>query len=154
MTYPIAEAYIRPSHDSRRAFYRQLQIVERLDSPFNFRWKNNTKRIRLAKEAAYERFRDWQNGFLDLYKQANSEYDKLKHEKPIGPYRKDALYHNINPIFHNIAAYNVKGNGFYYGQMKRNLEAVLQRLEERDFFALRDYVLFLIVNTDKESKNA
>ncbi len=146
-----AEEQAAVEEDVRKAFYKRLHFLERIDSPFNFRWRSDPKPIQRAREAAYVAFREWRKDLSELFSQAHSQYDRLKREKPLGPYRKDALYHNLYPIFHNIGAYHVHGNEFYRRQMRQNLPAVIERLEERRFFALRDYVLFLIEDTERDT---
>jgi curved DNA-binding protein CbpA len=146
--------YKEHTDNNRLAFYVQLMRLERTDTPFNFFKKRDEKKVSMLKAETYRCFREWRKDLSELYVKANQQYDQLKKEKPLGPYRKHALYYNLHPFFHNITAFQVLGNEFYFHQLKQNLNAVVARLEEREFFALKDYLLFLIHDAENGSAAA
>ena len=143
---PAQDRPTRP--DPRLEFYESLHILERVDTPFNFSRHRDAGRIQRLKEEAREWFSRWRPELGELHAMASAQYDQLKRERPAGPYRKDDLYSNVSPFFNNITCFHVMGNQFYFQQMRRNLAAVTQRLEQRHMHALRDYVLMLIADSE------
>ena len=133
--------------DPRLEFYESLHILERVDTPFNFSRHRDAGRIQHLKEETREWFSLWRPELGELHAMASAQYDQLKRERPAGPYRKDDLYSNLYPFFNNITCFHVMGNQFYLQQMRRNLAAVTERLEQRHMHALRDYVLALIADS-------
>jgi hypothetical protein len=133
--------------DPRLEFYEALHALERVDTPFNFSRNRDPARIRRLRDEARAWFVAWQPGLAGLYGRAGAEYDTLRGERPAGPYRKDDLYSNVRPYFHNVTSYHVLGNEFYVHQVRRNLDAVLDRLDQRGMAALKEYLLLLIADT-------
>jgi hypothetical protein len=137
-----------PEPDPRLEFYESLHILERVDTPFNFSRHKDLTRIQRLKEETRRWFDRWHPDLGELYAKASAQYDQLKRERPAGPYRKDDLYCNVYPFFHNITCYHVMGNRFYSQQMKRNLSAVRARLDDRQMDALQSLLLMLIADAD------
>jgi hypothetical protein len=132
------------SENHRLAYYQILQKLERIDKPYSFRRNENLPRISELKSQASFHFNKWDAGNQKLYAEADHDYDRLKTEKPSGPYMKNALAINVGPIFHNIIAYHLTGETFYRKQVKQNLPAVLQKLADHHCQALRGFLEVLI----------
>ncbi len=142
---PLGQSPALPiAKNSRLAYYQALQKLQSLDSPFSFNKSDNVGAITEAKDRAWEHFRKWNGTHDGLYWQAQHEYERLKAEKPSGPYLKHALALNVSPVFHNIIAYHLTGIGFYRKQVKQNLNAILERLVDGGYSSLRDFLLLLI----------
>jgi hypothetical protein len=135
-------------NNSRLAFYQALQRLQVLDAPYTFHRAENQQVIAQSKRHARECFAKWNGDCSKLYGQAQQEYDRLKAGKPSGPYLKNALALNVSPVFHNIIAYHLTGIGFYKKQVKQNLQAILQRLVDGGYCALRDFIQSLIDDMD------
>jgi len=131
-----------PNH--RLAYYQILQKLERIDKPYSFHRRQNMKEIEEFKAEAYSHFINWKGEYGRLYSDSDQDYDRLKTEKPSGPYMKHALAVNVSPVFHNIVAYHLTGMPLYKKQLKQNLGAVLQRLTDHECQALREFVELLI----------
>jgi hypothetical protein len=134
--------------NNRLAFYQVLQRLQSLDSPYSFNRSDHLAAITESKHRAWEYFWEWDGAHGRLYRQAQHEYDRLKAEKPSGPYLQHALALNVSPVFHNIITYHLTGIGFYKRQVKQNLSAILQRLLDGGYSALRDFLLLLIQDMD------
>ncbi len=148
---------VAPSH--RLAYYQTLHKLERIDKPYSFHRSQNLKVIHELKAGAYSHFVTWKGEYRGLYSDSDRDYDRLKAEKPSGPYMKHALAVNVSPVFHNIVNYHLTGMLFYKTQLKQNLMAVLQRLTDHECHALREFIELLIHDMDNgpavfgESKN-
>jgi hypothetical protein len=144
---PVTEENEAPkpvSKNHRFAYYQILQKLEQIDKPYSFHRGENLPSIMELKSEAIFHFNNWDPGNQKLYAEADRDYDRLKTEKPSGPYMKNALAINVSPVFHNIIAYHLTGIAFYRKQVKQNLQAVLQRLTEHNCQALRAYIEVLI----------
>ncbi len=128
----------------RLAYYQKLQELELIDKPYSFHRRENAGRIWERKAEACSHFRIWNSRHEKLYVDADRDYDRLKAEKPLGPYLKHALAINVSPVFHNIIAYHLTGMVFYKKQVNQNLKAILQRLVEEDCGALKEFIELLI----------
>lgn len=128
----------------RLAYYQKLQELEQIDKPYSFHRRENAGRIRECKAEACSHFRIWNGRHEKLYMDADRDYDRLKAEKPLGPYLKHALAINVSPVFHNITAYHLTGMMFYKKQVNQNLKAILHRLLEEDCEALKEFIELLI----------
>ena len=139
-----------PIRDERLLFYREFYRLERMDKPWAFnRYYFSRQEIELGRQRASEYFSQWQPEREDLYRQANREYDLIKREKPLGPYRKQALLFNLSSVFHNILSYQLTGLQFYRRQLRQNLAVVLFQLEQRKFRELVEFVQFLIADMER-----
>jgi hypothetical protein len=135
----------------RFLFYREFFRLERIDKPYAFNWQSSARRdIEQTKQNAFMYFSKWNPDLADLYIQANKYYDKIKLEKPAGPYMKYALLYNLSPVFHNILAYQLTGLKLYKLQLKQNLPAIMSKLDERQFRELKDYINLLISDMDNK----
>jgi hypothetical protein len=67
----------------------------------------------------------------------------------MGPYLKHALALNVRPIYHNIIAFHLTGQGLYAKQAQQNISAVMHRLSEKGCHALHGFITFLF----KDIKN-
>ena len=132
------------SKNHRLAFYQVLQKLERIDKPYNFHREENLPSILELKSEASYHFQNWNPKNQRLYTEADRDYDRLKTEKPGGPYMKNALAINVSPVVHNIVAYHLTGVSFYKKQVKQNLQAVLQKLTDQHCQALRAFIEVLI----------
>ncbi len=129
---------------SRLSFFRHLRCLEAFDFPFNRDRDTYTRDLAYLKERALSCFTGWREADAGLYVEARRELDLIGSEMPHGPYRKHALYLNLRPVLHNITAYHLTGLQYYKIQMKQNLAAVLERLDERKLDNLKKYLLLLI----------
>jgi hypothetical protein len=133
----------RPANH-RLAYFRVLQNLERMDRPYGFHRARNLERIMELKSRARFHFERWNAGNQALYDAADRDYDRLKAEKPSGPYMKNALAINISPVFYNILAYHLTGYIFYKKQVKQNLQAVMQKLADHRCQALKGFLEVII----------
>ena len=133
--------------DYRLLFYKEFYRLERMDKPWAFnRYYFSRQEIELGKQRAFEYFSQWQPERMDLYQEANRNYDLVKLEKPLGPYRKQALLFNLSSVFHNILSYQLTGLQFYRRQLRQNLAVVLLQLEQRRLHETRRIRRFLIAD--------
>jgi hypothetical protein len=128
----------------RLAYYQILQKLELIDKPYSFNRQQNSKRIKELKAEAYFHFSTWNGQNEKIYVDADQDYDRLKSEKPLGPFMKHAMAINVSPIFHNIVTYHLTGMMFYRKQVNQNLKAVLQRLVKKKCQALKEFIELLI----------
>jgi hypothetical protein len=89
-------------------------------------------------------FRRWGARGIDFYGKADQEFDKIKNEKPEGPYLKKALGLNLIPVFHNIIMFHLTGRMVYKKQVRQNLDAILDRLKKSHHLAMKEYIEFLV----------
>lgn len=132
----------------RLAYFQILEKLERIDKPYSFHRPQNMTAIRALQDEAELHFRDWNGRHDQLYVAADREYDRIKSEKPSGPYMQHALAITISPIFHNIVAYHLTGMAFYRKQVNQNLKAILQRLDAEGYHALKQFIELLIDDMD------
>ena len=137
------------SSDYRLLFYKEFYQLERIDRPYPFNKHYHCRQeIREVRERVDSYFLKWNKENADLHTRAHEEYERIKGEKPRGPYRKHALLCNVSPIFHNILSYQLTGLPFYRKQLEQNFDAVMYKLEMRGFEALTEYIRFLIADLD------
>jgi hypothetical protein len=142
---PMKAGSAKPaSKNHRLAYFQILQKLERMDRPYNFHRTENLGHILQLKHEASLHFGKWDAANRRLYEEADRDYDRLKTEKPSGPYMKNALALNISPVVHNIVAYHLTGIAFYKKQVRQNLPAVLQKLSDHQCRALRGFLEVLI----------
>ena len=133
----------------RLLFYKEFYTLERIDKPYAFnRYYNTREDIDRARQRTLEFFSNWKPDRVELYKQANVIYDRIKLEKPRGPYRRHALLFNLSPVFHNILSYQLSGIEFYRKQLKQNFNVIMHQLEERGFGRLVEYIEFLVADME------
>jgi curved DNA-binding protein CbpA len=145
------DRHIEPSAstDYRLLFYKELYKLERIDKPYAFnKYYVTQTEIALARQRAFEYFSKWKSGSIDLYERMQREYDRIKAEKPRGPYMKFAMLFNLSPVFHNITSYQMTGLIFYKKQLKQNLSAIIAKLEERRMEGLVEFIRLLIVDME------
>ena len=132
----------------RLRFFRAFKEQQDLELAFKISGRRRKVTLQTADDTVSACFRDWKEDYAGLYKTAWEQYLHIRKEKPEGPYRKKALYFNLRPVLHNIISFHLTGRRFYHTQVRQNLAAVMQRLVERDFFALKQYLEFLIADME------
>jgi hypothetical protein len=132
------------AENHRLAFYQALQKLERIDKPYAFHRKESITKINDLKMQARYHFNRWGGMDPRIYMEADRDYDRLKAEKPSGPYMKNALAINVIPIVHNIVAYHLTGIDFYKKQVKQNLQAVMGKLDDHCCATLRTFIELLL----------
>jgi hypothetical protein len=131
----------------RLLFYREFYHLERIDRPYAFnKHYHSEEEIELAKRRVHEYFSEWRGECIDLHTQAQEMYDRIKKQKPRGPYRKHALFYNLSPVFHNILSYQLTGSPYYRKQLAQNFDAVIYELERGGFDRLIEYIHFLMAD--------
>ena len=131
--------------DYRLLFYREFYKLERLDKPYAFnKYYFTQAEIEASRLRSFEYFSKWKSESVELYSEAQRQYDRIKAEKPRGPYMKYAMLFNLSPVLHNILSYQMTGLLFYKKQLKQNLSAVFSKLEERSMQSLLDFIQLLI----------
>ena len=110
----------------RLEFFRQLKKLEAIDTPYTYR--RDWKQITPAKAAALEMFDKWSACDHEFYTNADIEYDRVKSEKPEGPYLKKALGLNLLAVFDNVIMFHLTGRIVYQKQVRQNFKAILDRL--------------------------
>jgi hypothetical protein len=131
----------------RLAFFQQLHVIESLEAPYAIKPADYIKTMKEARLKAYHSFKNWKRDFIDVYVKANEEYELIKLHKPDEPYLRDALNLNLMPVFHNIISFHLTGNHIYKTQMRRNIAAILHRLDQEKLAALKEYISFLIADS-------
>jgi hypothetical protein len=136
----------KESSNHRLEFFRQLKKLEAIDTPYAFH--RDYGQINPIKALAVETFRKWGPRTVEFYTGADLEYDRIKREKPEGPYLKKALGLNLVPVFHNIIMFHLTGRIVYKKQVRQNLGAILDRLAKGGHFTLKEYIEFLVADLD------
>ncbi len=137
--------------DFRLLFFQELQKLDTLELPHNHTNNEIEEKIKEVKEFIRIYFKKWKEEYYELFNSANSEYEQIKKEKPannLANLRKPALYRNLRPVFFNLCSFHITGIQFYQRQLKRNLDLIILRLEEKKYFALKNFLLFLIKDAD------
>ena len=154
--YEEARAYLAESQRSkgdsggmivrnhRLAFFRQLRLVETLEVPYVYHRENKLGELRTAKETALNELSCWKKELIDLYKEADGEYVRIKSERPEGPYLKHALALNIRPLVHNLISFHITGRDVYAKQARQNLSGIMHQLTENRCYALCQFLTFLL----------
>jgi len=132
----------------RLAYFQLLEKLERIDKPYSFHRQQNSNTIRALQDEAQLHFSGWAGLHEHLYLAADREYDRIKAGKPSEPSPQHALAITISPVFHNIVAYHLTGMSFYRKQVNQNLKAILQRLVEEGYPALKEFIELLISDMD------
>jgi hypothetical protein len=128
----------------RLAFFRHLRLVESLELPYAYHRDTNAEELRAAKEAAMNELAGWKKELVDLYRDADSDYVRIKSERPEGPYLKHALALNIRPLVHNLVSFHITGRELYAKQARQNLSGILHQLAENRCHALCRFLTFLL----------
>lgn len=130
----------------RLGFFQQLKRLEATDPPYAYH--RDEKQIKAIKEAAAEMFNRWGPRDIEFHTNADLEYDRIKTEKPEGPYLKKALALNLLPVFHNVIMFHLTGRIVYRKQVRQNLGSILDRLEKSRHVALKEYIEFLVADME------
>ena len=128
----------------RLAFFRQLRLVESLEVPYAYHREKKTEELRAAKDAALNELACWKKELVDLYRDADGEYVRIKSEKPEGPYLRHALALNIRPLVHNLISFHITGREVYAKQARQNLSGIMHQLTENRCNALCQFLTFLL----------
>ena len=128
----------------RLAFFRQLRLIESLEVPYAYHKEMNSGELRSAKETALKELACWKKELVDLYRNADDEYVRIKSEKPEGPYLKHALALNIRPLVHNLISFHITGRELYGKQARQNLTGIMHQLTENGCHALCQFLTFLL----------
>src|SRR4030042_526834 len=131
-------------NDYRLLFFQSMQKLDTLELPHN-KNKRTEENIKTTRESMALYFKKWKVEYYELFESADFEYDIIKMEKPnndIANLRKPLLYMNLMPVFFNLCNYHITGLEFYKKQLKRNLDPIIKRLEEKKFFELKEFLLF------------
>jgi hypothetical protein len=136
----------KASTNHRLEFFTLLKELEALDAPYAFH--RDHARIGAVKARATEAFKGWGSREVGLFRKADLEHDRIKGERPEGPYLKKALGLNLRPVFHNVIMFHLTGRMVYKKQVRQNLSAILDRLQMGRHFALREYVEFLVADLE------
>jgi curved DNA-binding protein CbpA len=142
----IKENEIIPDENFRFLFFLELQKIYSLEAQFLQTKKNIDQKIKLINESAFSYFIKWKKDYNNLYISAIQEYDKIKKEKRkniLSNLRKPSLFNNLRPVFFNLFKFHITGLKFYQKQL-RSMMLVIDRLEENQCFALKDFLLLLI----------
>jgi curved DNA-binding protein CbpA len=151
--YEEAKSYLLATDqlhtDNRLKFYQQLYNIDFLEEPYAYKPKNFKKLIDEANKTAEEAFLSWKKDEIEIYKQANEEYRKIKLKYMIEPYLKDGFKRTLRPVFHNLISYHLTGQDFYKRQINQNLNALLYRLDQEGYKNLKHYIEILIDDLNK-----
>ncbi len=128
----------------RLLFFQQLHIIETIEAPYAYKPTNYKRITNEAKLNAAKSFQNWRNDKIEVYMRADKEYNLIKAHKPDELYMKDALKLNLMPVFHNIISYHLTGYSYYRTQIRQNIKAILHRLEQENYIALKEYIDLLI----------
>lgn len=135
----------------RFLFFKDLKNLDTLELP-HYMNKKIVEQIKKTKESITTNFKKWEPDYFNLFITANNQYEQIKNEKPKNTHanlRKPSLYKNLRPVFFNLSNYHITGLLFYKKQLKRNLNAILLRLDENHFLDLKKFLLFLIDDMEK-----
>ncbi len=129
----------------RDLFYSEYLNLEQIDKPFVFNHSINQNRIiDEVKKKSLLYFTKWKPEMVDLYKNANKEYDEIKSEKPTNIYRKNHLIYSLTPILNNILKYQITGQMVYKNQLKHNIVNTYTILNEKKCYSLSKFISFLM----------
>ncbi|MGA2642128.1 MAG: hypothetical protein ABSG21_14645 [Spirochaetia bacterium] len=131
-------------NNHRLAFFRQLHLIESLETPYAFHPEENRERLLFAKNSAMEELHCWRKELAVLYVRADKEYVRIKMEKPEGPYLKHALALNVRPLVHNLIGFHLTGRDLYMKQAKQNLSGIMHQLAQNRCAALREFLSLLL----------
>ncbi|MBN2544254.1 MAG: hypothetical protein JXB50_00565 [Spirochaetes bacterium] len=138
-------------NECRLMFFHSLRKLDTLELPHN-KNKKTSEDIKAEKEEMALYFKKWDEKHFELFENADFEYDLIKMEKPkndLTNLRKPSLYMNLRPVFFNLCNYHITGLEFYKKHLMRNLDPIIKRLEEKKFFTLKNFLLFLIEDMEK-----
>jgi hypothetical protein len=134
----------RIARNHRLAFFRALRLVEMLELPYSYHRDANHAELRIAKESALNELGSWKCEWIDLYRDADGEYVRIKSERPEGPYLKHALALNIRPLVHNLVSFHITGRELYAKQARQNISGIMHQLTENRCHALCRFLTFLL----------
>jgi hypothetical protein len=128
----------------RLAFFRQLRLIEALELPYAYHRDANLGKLLVAKESALNELGSWKSEWVDLYRDADGEYVRIKSERPEGPYLKHALALNIRPLVHNLVSFHITGRELYAKQARQNISGIMHQLTENRCHALCRFLSLLL----------
>jgi hypothetical protein len=128
----------------RLEFYKELFMIESLEMPYGIHPEQNRQQTETARQRVIGELSAWRPDLVELYQQADAEHSRIKREKPSGPYMKHAMALNIRPLIHNVLAYQLTGREVYAKQSRQNLNAIMQKLDEKGCNALHGFITFMI----------
>ena len=128
----------------RLAFYRQLQLVESLETPHALHSKKDQETIAAAKQVATGELVQWRPDVADLYAKADADHVAIKTEEPSGRYLKYALASSVRLIIQDIVAFHLTGRESHAWQSNQPLNAVMQRLADQGWNSLYGFLTFMI----------
>ena len=112
--------------------------------PYAFHPEENLEKLVVAKKAAANELEQWRKDLAGLYSRADTEYVRIKTEKPMGPYLKHAVALNIRPLVHNLITFHLTGRDLYAKQARQNLSGIMHQLGENHCVALREFLSLLL----------
>ena len=134
----------------RYLFFLELQKQYILESQLLWNKEKSDEKLILVYENALALIMKWKKEYNELFISAFREYNLIKNEKRkniISNLRKPVIFQILRPVFFNIFKFHITGLHFYQNQL-RNTRPVFNRLEESQYFALRNFLLFLIKDMD------
>jgi hypothetical protein len=135
-----------PGTNHRLSFFQQLHVIESLEMPYSFHPEEHADELLLARRKAREEIAGWRSDLTGLYIAADTEYGRLKTEKPMGPYLRHALALNVRPLVHNLILYHLSSRELYAKQARQNLSGIMHQLTENSCPALRDFLSLLLAD--------
>lgn len=136
----------------RFLFFRELYRINTLELSNKKNSTHGEERIASCYEKMKMHFKHWKKADYTLFIDAYDEYRVIrsqKHKNDLANLRKPSLYKNLRPLLFNMSYYHITGSIFYFKQLKRNLDAILLRLEQNQFFALKRFLSLLIEDSEK-----
>jgi len=130
--------------NSRLGFFKEWDVIETLEMPYAFPPEENKRKLAEAKQAAFTMLATWRPEWKELYKSVDEDSVRMKHGIPLGPYLKHAMALNVRPLAHNIIYFHLTGRTIYARQAKQNFAAIMYRLEQEGFGALREFLVLLV----------
>jgi hypothetical protein len=135
----------------RLGFYKELYLIESLQTPYEFHPEENQRNIEQARQNAISELLAWRPDIVELYRKADEEHSLIKREKPMGPHMTHALALNVRPLVHNILAYQLTGRTVYAKQSRQNLNAIMQKIAQGGWNALHGFLTFMIEDSNQSA---
>jgi hypothetical protein len=154
--YEEAKAYlaqtgsdIAPSMETagtnhRLEFYKQLHLIELIETQSASQTENNQVSINTTKELAIMALSKWKPGVADLWAKVDAELILNKKERQIALYIKHSLALSIRTLVDNIIAFHLSGNEDYARQSRLRSNSIMQKVAGRGWRSLYGFLTFII----------
>jgi len=128
----------------RLEFYKQLYLIELLETQNVSQVDGNQESISTTKELSIKALSKWKPGVVDLWAKADAERIMIRKEQPTGLYHKHSLDLSIRALIENIIAFHFSGKEDYARQSRLRLNSIMQKVAGRGWRSLYGFITFII----------